>query len=186
MDHSSGFGTNGVPYEYTVSEAKSTTLLLKKISLFFLYFAWAGGWFFVGLSFELIVPFLALIPLTLWILVFFTWRLVQVEYEYSFFAGVLTVCRILGSRSRKKLAAITLRDISVLCPCDDEHAAQIDAFHEDKTVFAASSTQATDLYAALWTTEDGIKQVLYFEPNEKALKIVRYYNTSALSRGAKL
>ena len=186
MDHSTGFGTNGVPYEYTVAEAKSKTLLFKKITLFFIYILWAGGWFFFGLSFELIVPFLALIPLTLWILVFFTWRMVQVEYEYSFFAGNLTVCRILGSRSRKKLAEITIRDITAICPCDEEHAAGIDAFGENKTLFAASSTQAPTLYAALWTTEDGVKQALYFEPDEKALKIMKYYNSSAFSRAAKL
>lgn len=185
MDHSSGYGTNGVPFEYTVAEAKSKTLLFKKLTLIFIYCLWVGGWLLVGLNFSLIVPFLALIPLSLWILVFFTWRMVQVEYEYSYFSGVLTVCKILGSRSRKKLAEITIRNISVICPCDEEHATRVDSFREDKTVFAASSTQSPDLYAALWTTEEGVKQALFFEPNEKALKILKYYNASAFSRAAK-
>jgi len=186
MDQSSGFGTNGVPYEYTVAEAKSKTLLFKKITLLFVYLSWVVGWLLIGLSFELIVPFLALIPITLWILVLATWHFTQVEYEYSFFTGILTVSRIRGNRWRKKLASVTIRELSAIYPCDDGHTAQIEAFGEQKTVFAASSTQAPDLYAALWTTEEGVKQALYFEPNEKALKILKYYNASALSRATNL
>ena len=178
MNLESGYGTNGVPYEYTVSEAKSKTLLFKRITLIALYCLWVVGWLLVGLWFQLIVPFLALIPITLWILVLATWHFTQVEYEYSFFAGALTVSRIRGNRWRKKLAEVTIRELSALYPCDDAHSAQIDAFHEDRTVFAASSTQAPDLYVAFWSDEEHGKTALYFEPNEKALKILRYYNFS--------
>ena len=178
MNHDSGYGTNGIPYEYTVREAKSKALMIKKISLIALYCVWAGGWLFIGLWFQIIVPFLALIPLSLWILVFFTWRITQIEYEYTFFSGVLTVCKISGSRSRKKLAEITIRDIDELYPCTDDFAAKIDAFHENKTIFAASGLSSPSMYAALWNDEENGKTALYFEPNDKALKILRYYNFS--------
>ncbi len=178
MNHDSGYGTNGAPFEYAVREAKSKTLLFKRITLIAIYCLWAGGWLFVGLWFQLIVPFLALIPLTLWIIVFFTWRFTQVEYEYSFFAGELTVCKILGGRSRKKLAEITIRNISEFYPCTDEFAARIDAFHEEKTIYAASSLSAPNLCVMLWNDEENGRTALYFEPNEKALKILKYYNPS--------
>ncbi|MBQ9805627.1 MAG: hypothetical protein IJW49_03870 [Clostridia bacterium] len=178
MNRDSGYGTNGAPFEYAVSEAKSKTLLFKRITLIALYCLWAGGWLFVGFWFQLIVPFLALIPLTLWIIVLLTWQFTQIEYEYSFFAGVLTVCRIRGGRSRKKLAEITIREIAEFYPCTEEFASKIDAFREEKTIFAASSVSATGLCVALWNDEENGKTALYFEPNEKALKILKYYNPS--------
>ncbi|MBE6601869.1 MAG: hypothetical protein E7637_05120 [Ruminococcaceae bacterium] len=181
MDRESGFGANGAPYEYTVSEAKSKTLLFKKITLVAVYCLWAVAWFSVGLMTKLLVPFLALVPLSLWILVFLTWRYTQIEYEYSYFTGILTVNKILGSRSRKQLAKITIRDLTAVYPCDEEYAARIEAFGENKTVFAASSENAPNLYAALWTDESGVKHALYFEPNEKAIKILKYYNITAVT-----
>jgi len=186
MNQDSGFGANGIPFEYAVSEAKSKTLLFKRLTLIALYCLWAGGWLFVGFWFEFIVPLLALIPLTLWIIVWLTWPLTQIEYEYSFFSGVLSVYRIMGSRHRKKLAEITIRDLSALYPCDEEYAAKINAYGEEKTVFAASSTQAPNLFAALWCDEDGAKCILYFELNEKALKILKFYNSSAVPRSLQL
>ena len=181
MDRDSGFGSNGAPFEHTVSERKTPILVLKKITLVVIYCLWAAGWFSVGIMVKLIVPFLALIPISLWVIVFFTWRFTQVEYEYSYFTGVLTVTKILGSRSRKELAKVTIREISAIYPCNETYAARIDAFGEEKTVFAASSEQSPDLYAALWTDENGVKHALYFEPNEKALRILKYYNVTALS-----
>ena len=181
MNTDSGFGANGAPYEYTVAEQKNTALLFRRVTLVALYILWASVWLVVGIAIRLIAPLLAFIPLTLWILIFFTWRLTQVEYEYSFFAGVLTVSRVLGDRSRRTLVEVSLKNLSSVYPCTEEYAERIDAFHADRTVLAASSSESDGLYAALWSDEENGRQTLYFEPNEKALKIIRYYNASALS-----
>ncbi len=181
MNYESGFGANGVPYEYTVSEKKDAKLIFKRITLISLYVLYAVALLVAGMLIKLIVPMLALVPLTLWILIFFTWRLTQVEYEYSFFAGVLTVCRVLGGRSRKRLCEITIRNLSGVYACDDGGQPRIDAFQPEKVVFAASSENAPALCAALWTDEDGTRCALFFEPNEKAVKILKYYNMSAVN-----
>lgn len=182
MNHESGYGANGIPYEYTVAERKSAVLRLKKLTLIILYCLYAVGLFVLGATLRLVAPLIALVPVTLWMIIFFTWRYTQVEYEYSYFAGVLTVSRVLGGRSRKKLAEITLKGVTAVYRCDEEGAERIEAFGEEKTVFAASSAEAEGLYAALWCDEDGKKHALYFEPTEKALKIIRYYNASAVAR----
>lgn len=181
MNTDSGIGSVSSPYEYTVAEQKGRSLLFKRVTLIALYALWAAAWLILGTALRIIAPLLAFIPLTLWMLVFFTWRYTQVEYEYSFFAGVLTVSRVLGGRSRRKLTEVSLRDLASVRPCNDENAARIDAFGAEHIVFAASSSEAESLYAALWSDEESGKQVLYFEPTEKALKIIRYYNASALS-----
>ena len=181
MNTDSGFGSNGAPYEYTVAEQKNKALFFRRVTLIAIYILWAAAWLVVGTAIRLIAPLLAFIPLTLWILIFLTWRLTQVEYEYSFFAGTLTVSRVLGGRSRRRLTEIPLRALSSVYPCTEEYAERIDAFRADRTVLAASSSESDGLYAALWSDEETGRQILYFEPNEKALKILRYYNASALS-----
>ena len=181
MNTDSGFGANGAPYEYTVAEQKNKALLFRRITLIAVYILWAAVWLIAGIAIRLIAPFLAFIPITLWILIFFSWRLTQVEYEYSFFSGALTVSRVLGGRTRRTLVEVPLKALSSVYPCTDEFADRIDAFRADRTVLAASSSESETLYAALWSDDENGRQALYFEPNEKALKIIRYYNASALS-----
>ena len=180
MNDNAGVGSAGIPYEYTVSEKKNIALTFKKISLMSLYVLWVIGLLLLGAQTKILVPLLALIPVTLWMIVFFTWRLTQVEYEYSLFAGEMTVCRVLGGRSRKTLAKVKLRELCDVYACsDDAGAERIDAFAADRTIFAASSTQSPTLCAAMWTDEAGTKTTLFFDCNEKAVKILRYYNASA-------
>ncbi len=175
----SGFGSGGAPFEYAVAEAKSGKLILRRIVLISLYVIWVVGLFIVGIATRLLVPFLALVPLSLWILVFFTWRLTQVEYEYSFFAGKMTVSRIFGNRSRKKLCEVQIRDIDLIAPAETPQAC---ACENSVTIFAASGKESPSLYYAAWKDPDGEKVVLAFDCNEKAQKILRYYNMAAMAK----
>lgn len=181
MDRANGYFASGSPYEYTVAEKKSPRLLFKRLTLIALYVLWAVSLLVAGVMIKLIVPLLALVPLSLWILVFFTWRLTQVEYEYSFFSGVLTVSRVLGGRSRKVLCEVALRKLSDALPYEDEFLRKIENFSAERTVFAASDESAKGLYALLWKDDNGLRTALFIEPNEKAIKIMRYYNMSAVT-----
>lgn len=175
-----GIGS-GMAYEYVVAEKKSMTLFCKRISLILVYILWAVGFLLLGMTTKLLVPLMAMIPLTLWILVFLTWRFTQIEYELSFFSGVLTVSRIYGGRTRKRLAEITIRDLEGIYPCEEPYTQKINSFGHEKEIFAAGSPDSPNLWAALWKDEEGTKHILWFEANEKALKIFRFYNSSALS-----
>ena len=182
MNRTSGWSAGSAPYEYTVAEKKTHALLWKRTSLIVLYVLWAIGWLMAGVMIKLIVPLLAFIPISLWALVFFTWRMTQVEYEFSFFAGELAVARVLGGRSRRTLCQLRLRDVEALIPCTaDGTAERIDRFAPQRVIYAASSTDSPMLFAALFKDEDSIPSVLYFEPDEKARKTVRYYNATAIS-----
>ena len=182
MNSDMGMGS-GSAFEYVVAEKKTPALIMKRVILILLYILWAVVLLAGGMMIRLVVPFLAFIPLTLWILVFLTWRFTQVEYEYSFFSGKLTVCRILGGRSRKELVTVTIRELAEIYPATEEFADKANAYQPEKTVYAASSQDSSGLYAATWKDEDGKRNLLWFEPNEKALKILRYYNAAALSAG---
>ena len=183
MNFDSGFGANGTPFEYAVAEGKSKTLTLKKVALIAAYVLWALVFFLVGCMTRLLVPMIALVPITVWIFVFLTWRYTQVEYECSFFSGTLTVSRILGGRTRKVLCEVNIRDLSAVFPYEETNVSRAEQYDAEETFFAASSMEAPNLYIALWQdVESGKRRMLCFEVNEKAVKILRYYNASAMAR----
>ena len=176
----SGFSSGGAPFECVVAQKKSAALTAKKLALILLYTLWVVVWLVVGAVTKLIAYLLALVPISLWVLVFLTWRYTQVQYEYSFFAGDLTVSRILNDRFRKKLAAVHIRKIDAVLPCNTDHDAAIERYGADRIIFAASAEDSPRLCVALWCDEEsGQKIGLYFEPDEKSIKILRYYNAMA-------
>lgn len=183
MNQDSGFGANGAPFEYAVAEAKSKALTMRKLALIAAYVLWAVGLLVAGSVIKLILPVLCFIPLTVWMFAFLTWRYTQVEYEYSFFSGRLTVSRILGSRTRKQLTSVSLRELAAVFPCAETNLSRVESFGAETTIFAASSSEAPNLYVALWQDkESGKRTVLYFEANEKAIKIMKYYNMAAFAK----
>jgi len=173
--------SGGAPYEYVVAKAKTPTLYFQRVTLILLYVLWGASLFLIGSATRLFVYFLALVPLSLWVLVFFTWRLTQVEYEYSFFAGELTVTRLLGGRTRKELCCVPIRSLSLVLPYEGEYTAQIENFAADKVISAVSDESAPSVYVALWGDSEKTRYALLFEPNEKARRILRYYNMTAVT-----
>ncbi len=180
MNMDSGTGYGGSPYEYTVAEKKTPAVKAKKIAFIFLYIFWCAGLLLAGAGFKLILPLLALIPISTWILVFLTWRYTQIEYEYSFLSGRLTVSRIMGGRSRRTVTELTIKDLDAVLPYEDEYVDRINAYGAQVTYAAASAPDSPKAYIALWQ-EDGKKKMLCFEPNEKAIKLMRYYNVTAVT-----
>ena len=183
MNSDSGFGSSGAPFEYDVAEANNKALKTKKLLFIVGYVLYGAIILGVGAMAKIILPLLCFIPLSLWIIVWLTWRYTQVEYEYSFFSGALTVNRILGNRWRKKMMEVRIQSFSAVFPVTELNQSKIEAFAAENTVFAASDKNATNLWVALWDdAESGKRKALYFEPNEKAIKILKYYNASAMAK----
>ena len=179
----SGFGSSGAPFEYTVAEANNKALKTKKALFIAAYVIYAVAIFGIGSLTKLMLPFMCFIPLSLWIIVWLTWRFTQVEYEYSFFSGALTISRVLGNRTRKKLLEIRIQSFSSVFAANEANQSKIEAFAAENTIFAASEATAENLWVALWTdAESGKRMALYFEPNEKAIKILKYYNAAAMAK----
>ena len=183
MDSNSGFGSSGAPYEYAVAEAKNKALKTKKMLFVAAYIVYAGAVLIIGSIVKLILPFMCFIPFSLWLIVWLTWRYTQVEYEYSFFSGELTVNRILGNRTRKNLTKVRINNFSEVFKANEANQSKIEAFAAENVIFAASEKGAENLWVALWDdTESGKRTALYFEPDEKAIKILKYYNAAAMAK----
>ena len=178
MENRMGGGMSA-PYEYTVKSPHTRRRTLARMALILLYALWTVGNLAMMLSYlEYLIVFVAFIPLSLWLLVHFTWRRTFVEYEYSFFGDMLTVSRILGKSARRELVTVKIRDLSMIVPYDDDHLAQIAQFGAKKKYLAVSTLDAPIIYALLWKEDDN-KFLLCIEPSEQALKLLRFQNISA-------
>lgn len=181
MNSDSGFGSSGAPYEYAVAEAKNKALKTKKTLLLAGYISYVIVVFAILVNINIFL--IALVPISMWIIVWLTWRYTQVEYEYSFFSGSLTVNRILGNRWRKKLVEVRIQSLSAAFPFEEANMSKLEAWNAEQTILAASETGAEGVWIALWTdSESGKRCALYFEPDAKAVKILKYYNSSALAK----
>ena len=181
MNSDSGFGSSGAPYEYAVAEAKNKALKTKKALFLTGYILYVIVVFAILVNINMFL--IALVPISLWIIVWLTWRYTQVEYEYSFFSGTLTVNRILGNRWRKKMIEVRIQQLSAVFPFEEANMSKLESWDAEKTILAASEAGAEGVWIALWTdSESGKRTALYFEPNEKAVKILKYYNASAMAK----
>ena len=173
-------------YEFVVRQRIEGKWLLARIAMITLYVCFVLAWLAFGFN-SIGVPLLALIPVTTWMLVFFTWRYVAVEYEYSITSGELTFSKIYGNRSRRTCLKIKLRDAVRIAPLDNgEHSARAEAWKPQREFSAISSLIAPDIYYILFEyaekhgkKAEKCRAIFYFEVTNRALQICRFYNPSA-------
>lgn len=164
-------------YEYVVEQKLKGAKVLRKVGLILFYVLFVIAWLIFGF-WSGMFPLLALCPVTLWMAIFFTWRYVQVEFEYSAVSGSVTFAAIYGNRSRKKLREIRIKDCVTIAPLNEKYDYLIDRFAPEKTFDCRSCEDAEDGYFML-ADSDGKKIAIYFEATEKFLKICRFYNAAA-------
>ena len=160
-------------YEFVVQEKSEGTRRLKKVLA-------RGGMLtiitiFVFGCFALNVPALAIFPLSLLGLVLYFWKFFDVELEYSMTSGYITFTRIYGSRTKKKVLDLCIKDMQAIAPVTDDTANVLNAKGVEKSYMFASHSTADDMYYAIFE-KDGRKCVVYFEATQKALQIFRFYN----------
>jgi hypothetical protein len=122
-----------------------------------------------------IPQFVAILPILEWVLIFFTWRYLSQEYEYSMTSGYMTFTVIYGGRSKKKKLEVCIKDMKEIAPYDEAACARLESRNLKKDYLFISSLDAPDMYYAVFD-QDGEDQVVYFEATKKALQILRFYN----------
>lgn len=129
---------------------------------------------------KMLLPFIALTPLFLWMLIYFTWWTVSVDYRYTVDAATLVAKSVYGDRYERTLFEGKIKDFSLVAPKNDEYLSAFDEFANDASVIdITSGSKAYDVYFALHTDEKGNKNIVVFEMTSQALGAIRYYNASA-------
>ena len=153
-----GFGSNGSAFEYAVAtEGKKQALT--RLLLILAYVAWTVIIFTAGVLSRILLPLLCFIPLSLWILIFLTWRLSKHEIKLVFLAGKLTVVRQFDGKNPKALLELTIKEIESL----KRYEASDEAALSGKRVITATRTEdRSGAYVAIVGNT-----ALIFEANEK-------------------
>lgn len=173
MDHTATF-------EYVVSPKHRPAYRLRRLLAICGYVLYIIALLIVGLVTKLGAPMLALIPLTTWILVWLTWRYVAVEFEYSLTGGIMTLSRIYGGRTRKRVAEIIIKSMIAITPYEGDYIEAARRYAPERTLDFTADLQHPNVYCALYETAEQRRGILYFEATEHALRILRYYNSSTV------
>lgn len=166
-------------YEYVVEKKIEGSFLLRRILMFALYTVYVLAFFIVGIITRLGVPMLALIPITLWILIWLTWPYCKIEYEYALFDGNLVFSVIYGGRRRREQFSVRISSVEGVAPIGEKYDSLVMDFEPTKVYNGLSSDKdAKDAYFLLFENEDGEGCVFYFEATARMLRILKYYNAN--------
>lgn len=105
---------------------------------------------------------------------YYVWTHTNVEYEYSFLNGELSIDQILGQTSRKTVVKIELKDVNVVAKINSEHVSGYN--HSKVNVFDYSSGFSSDNVVAICYGTSGEAQKILIEPNEKLFLAMKRVN----------
>ncbi len=165
-------------YEYTVEQKGEGKFKLMKIGFWILYILYPIILMALLALFHLIQLF-ALVAVTEWMLVFFTWKYTKPEYEYSVTSGRVTFSVIYGKRSRKEKCSFTIKECLMIAPMTErEYSERLEIFEPQEVFSALSSADTPDAYYAAFESPTGSRCVFYFEATGKMLKLCKNYNST--------
>ncbi|MBR2465910.1 MAG: hypothetical protein IKB38_03140 [Clostridia bacterium] len=162
-------------YEYTVDKKREGWYLLARCLMITLYLLFLVA-FFVA-AYLTAIQIFALAPIFLWMLVFFTWRFVSIEYKYTVEAGFLTLITVYGGKKSKVKARIHIKDATAFVPLDEARAA-IRSFSPSVTYSLLSSSKSPKDAFALFTEQDAKKVLVLIEAPAPSVKAILYYANS--------
>ena len=128
-------------YEFVVAQKNEGGWKLARIGMIVLYVCFVAGCFLLGIAANVLPP-LALVPVFTWMLVFFTWRYVSVEYEYSIVSGSMILCKICGGRIRRRKAEIRIKNMHAIAPYDGAYIKAAQEYAPEVTLDFTSSMQS--------------------------------------------
>ena len=169
-------------YEIVIKPQKDAKNKLMRAFLILFYAAFVVGCLILGFV-TAFVPLLALVPLVLWIIIFFTWRFVNVEYEYAMESGVITFTKIYNNRTRKMVLAFDIRSAEyIVSATDADLQMRIVDYDPRREYFFAASKNDISAYTALFQDDDGDKCAVTFVADERIKRQLKMYNAAALRK----
>lgn len=134
---------------------------------------------FAGIFAFVFTPLVAIAPILGWVLIFFTWPLVSIEYKYTVDAAEFKAVTVYGGKREKPLFSCKVRDFTRIAPDNGEYEDEKQAFGAQSTVSVLPTENCPDRYFGLYTAETGEKTIVYFRATGQALKAFKYYNSAA-------
>ena len=118
-------------FEFVIKPRKDAKNRMLRLLLMLLYVTYVLAWLVFGFLTGFI-PLLALVPITTWILVFFTWRYANVEYEYAEESGRIYFTKVYDNRSRKLITVFDIRSAEYIVSASDHETQRRVADYDPK------------------------------------------------------
>ncbi len=162
--------------EYACSQKNEGKWLIYKLLLLLLYATYTIVYLYVIVKIGF-VPLGALIPITLWIMIYFTWRYTSPDYKYTIDAGDLTFYVSYGKKTHKKFKA-HIKDVIAIAPREKirEH---LNGIKPKKIYNALSSKHESDAYAIVFKKETKVC-IFYLKATRDTVKALHYYNKNTV------
>ena len=162
-------------FDYTVNKKVEGKYLLARILMILGYVVFGCVYFF-GLALAHLYPLIAFIILLEWILIFFTWRFVSIEYRYETVSGGIKFFKVYGGKKKKLVLEKRIKEFEIIAPYNAETVLTLSKVDfANKHYFNRSEKDLTDCYYAVYGHECK-KSLIVFEATQSALKIFRFYN----------
>lgn len=166
--------------EYSVAKKAEGDNLAKRILLVLLYVFFGSGYIVFFLTVVKMPQVIAVLPLLIWMLVFFTWYLVKYDYEYKIEQGEMIFYIAYSRKKRKEQLRFRIKNAEKIAPVahfDDEQIKNAVKCDFRGTV------KSPDSYIAYYLNK-GREHAVYFEATEQAVKLMRKFNEkTVLSEG---
>ena len=104
---------------------------------------------------------------------------VYIEYEYQIMADTMQFSNIYGKCKRKQVLELTISEMLAIAPYSGDTKAAADAPDIKSRMEFVSSMNAEDIYYLIYE-KDGEKKLVFFEPTNKALKLLRLHNKNTV------
>lgn len=185
MDVQTLFGgqTNSNLVEHLVPLKRSASIGMKKIAIILGAAVIAVGSFAISISvFRPLMSLLPFIFLAGGALVWYLWRFVSLEYEYTILGHEMDVDVIYGQKQRKTLCSVDLKQAAKIAPYDDAHLPLTRTPDIRRTLFAASSLDSENTYFILFHDGKNGKTLLFVDAPQRVLDAFRRANPSILEK----
>lgn len=170
-------------YEKIVKAALTGKRLAVRISAILSYIAIAVVFLLVALNnISFFAVIIAMGALVIFGIVKFTWKYLQLEFEYSFSYGTLSIAKIYGKSTRRQLVEADMKSLLLIAPATEENIDRAELLEPDERVIAVSSESADDIWLALTGDKDEKRVLIFFEADERSLGILRTANPYVFSK----
>ena len=164
-------------YEYTVAQVHEGKWRLAKWLTIGGYIAFAAIYFTICCVTRMI-PLVAILPIFVWMLIFFTYKYVNPEYKYKITEGNIHFLKVYGKKE-KEITKTRISDALYIMPLEDA-LGKIRDFEPKETYSALPALHTNDSYIMLYNNEKGEPTAFMFKATEQGLKSLRFYNKNTV------
>ena len=161
--------------EYAVEKKVEGQLRLKRLAMILFYIAIAGSYFAVCVT--TFVALIAVLPMLMLILIYFTWSYVSYDVSWRFTAGKMTFYRVYGSRSRrieKEVLTVETKD-SIFVGDPESEWGRSELSSARRVSDFASSASDRDVAVIVFADEMGRVTAVRFNCIRRLAKLLRIF-----------